>query len=310
MTLAVTKWDGRKISQPGLYSGVDMASYHGDLCDSPSISSTGLRTIDLQTPLHYWDSSPFNPDRHDDEGEAEEKQHFRLGRAAHSLLLEPETYRLRYVTRPEEWKNWQTHASQAWRKTQVANGRTVLSDDEEARVLGMVQRLQGHSLHADGILSGAIELSVVWKDARTGVWLKARPDAVPTDAATLTDLKCMSDPSPRGLEGAIRRFGYDMQIQLAAAGLAAVAGLEIEEFVIVAIGAKRPHAIHIATLSDASRHWAQLRLRRSIDRFAHGLRTGEWPGYDRDDGRVYFPARWDVEQWTDLQKTGEMPEEP
>ena len=67
----VIKWDGEKISRPCLVSGLPIDRYHAaDICDGPSISSSGLRTIFSKSPAHFWAESALN-DEEDEEDEEE-----------------------------------------------------------------------------------------------------------------------------------------------------------------------------------------------------------------------------------------------
>lgn len=85
-----------KIGEPGVYD-LSMAEYHGDCCDSPSVSSSGLRTIWSQSPAHYWYNSPYNPNR----PEPKERAHFSIGKAAHHLLyLGRKGFDEEFVVRP------------------------------------------------------------------------------------------------------------------------------------------------------------------------------------------------------------------
>ena len=46
-----------------------------------------------------------------------------------------------------------------------------------------------------GILNGLVEHTMVYQDKETGVWIKVRPDCVPTDGADISDLKTIADMS-------------------------------------------------------------------------------------------------------------------
>lgn len=308
---------GELIEKDGVYE-IDVADYHGDCCIGPSISSTGLRTIDLDCPAAYWADSPLNKQRVVDI-EAEEKteaKHFRIGRAAHTLLLEPGEYAKQIAVPPvfrtksgEISTSFATAEAKEWVAKVQREGKTILQPKEERIVHGVCASLRSHPLHGDGIFHGEIERAIVWKDPKTGVWLKARPDNIPASAAMLTDLKVMASAHPDSVRNAIRGFGYDMQLALGGIGCQHVIGLEIEDYAIVAAGVKPPHLVHVQTIGQTAIFYAQLRLRRAIDTFARCLADNYWPGYDDRTGEEYNPSDWDLKKWKEQQDAGYLPKE-
>jgi hypothetical protein len=48
------KWDGNRITKPGIYHGLSLEQYHDpDVCDGPSISSSDLRRIFAKEDAEY-----------------------------------------------------------------------------------------------------------------------------------------------------------------------------------------------------------------------------------------------------------------
>ena len=170
------KWNGEQIASPGMYEGIPMEAYHGNLCVGPSLSSGGMRTMWDRSPAHYFVGSYLNPDRVNEDNPA-----FAFGRAAHKLLIEgKDGFETEYAVRPEEFKDWRGKAAQEWRDAQIEAGLTVLTQEDLFNIAGMAKALHAHPMVKHGILDGLIERSCVWQDERTGMWLKARPDAIPS----------------------------------------------------------------------------------------------------------------------------------
>lgn len=302
--LPVREYRGEVITEPGIYLNMPLTVYHSDCCDGPSISSSGLRAIELETPLHYWDKSYLNPHRDPEAIKKElEAEHFRIGRAAHYKTLEPEVFDATIAVRPGIWDSWRSKDSQKWAMDHQKAGYTILTPVELERVEGIARAIKTHPRHADGLLGGLVEASMIVKDTKTGVWLKSRPDSIPRDDM-FSDLKCMDDASPRSVGGSIHRLGYDMQMALAGICFEKVTGVTVDSFWIVAVESKRPHAIHVATLSTDMVHWARIRLRHAIDVFAQCLETGIWPAYDADGQEVAADKKYDF-----LQNGGLLPKE-
>jgi hypothetical protein len=266
-----------------------MDVYHGaDLCDGPSVSSSGLRKLSNQSPAHYWCESPYNRDRI----EREETASLTLGRAAHHLLLGEDDFNTLYVVRPEKWDSWRTNDAKAWKAAQEADGRTVLLSTQLETIRGMARSLAAHPLIDAGILNGAIEQTIVWKCKDTGVWLKARPDAIPNDAGDFADLKTTTSVQTADLARTIAEYGYHQQASLIAAGWRSISGKDIESFSFVFIESKPPFCTRIVTLKDADLARGERQNHVAIKTFAKCMATGEWPGPGGADAEYLELPTW------------------
>lgn len=277
----ITHYFGGKITQPGIYAGVPMDRYHsGDICDGPSISSSGLRTIEGQSPAHYWAYSPLNPLRH----EPKPKDEFDFGRAAHHLLLGEADFARHFAVRPDKWNDYRTDAAKNWRDDCRAHGYTPITPDDLTAIRGMAAALQSVPL-ASALLTGEAELSIFWKDARTGVWLKSRPDAIPAIGEALADYKTVVDASDLGCMKSMTNFGYAMQMALASEGLYQVTGRRIDDDAHILIFQEKtpPYAVNIKSVAPEVITLARGQVRRAIDTFARCLEAGEWPAYGSAD---------------------------
>lgn len=285
MNRAVTS----KISKPGLYDRISMADYHGDLCVGPSISSSGLRTIFTQSPAHYFDTSYLNPDP----AEQEETEHFVLGRAAHHLLLGEDAFSTLFIARPEKFDSWRTKESREWREEQEAAGRTVLLPAQLEQIRGMARSLAKNDLVQAGILNGKIEQTLCWKDKETGIWLKSRPDAIPSDSGDTADLKTTRHFG-FDLDNSAAKLRYDIQGALVKWGLKQVLNIELQSFSLVFVESKRPHCVDVLTFHGEDLEQAEKDLRVALRVFARCIETGDWfgPSGSQNDARfLAFPQR-------------------
>lgn len=294
---------GQKISVPGCYSGLPLDLYHDDCTDGPGISSSGLRTIEAKTPLHYWATSYLNPERL----EREPEDHFVFGDAAHKLLLGEQGFREQFVVRPDTWQDWRTKDAQKWRTEQTDAGRSVLIPDDLVAIRHIAKQLAADPLVASGILQGKVEHSLIWKDAPTGIWLRSRPDVIPAADGVLVDLKTTTDASPQGVELAVRKFGYAMQGALAGLGMKATLGIDMTDFVLVWLEKKPPYAVRVSPVDNEWIYWAKRQLRRSIDTFARCLEAKQWPGYEGE--RTTSMPTWLRARFEQEEKDGLIPKE-
>ena len=263
-----------KISEPGVYA-LPIEVYHGQPTVGPSISSSGLRTIWAQSPAHYFVDSAMNPKR----APQADRPAFALGRLAHKLLLEgSDGLADEFVTRPEQWSDWRTKAAQEWRDGMIAAGKTVITEADLAAVTGMAESLARHPLVEHGILDGFVERSLIWKDAKTGVWLKSRPDVVPRASGLFSDLKTTASVSDSDLERSLADYGYHCQAALVGMASEAVLGRPMDEFALVWVEKAPPHCVRVTVLTGEDLDRGRQQLRRAIDQFAECIATGEWPG--------------------------------
>lgn len=276
MEIKPIKWNGKRITKPGLYSHVPIDTYHQpDICDGPSASGSMLRDIVTKSPAHMFATWRGNPKA----DEPEEKAHFTLGRAAHHLVLGEDHFSTYFVVRDERvWSDWRTNAAKEWREKQWKAGYDVLTLKDMETIGGIAESLNKLPLIKEGkILEGLIEQSFFWRDQRTGIWLKNRPDAVPTGSADVADLKTTSFYGEK-LRREVFNLRYDLGAALTKWAFKVVLDMDIATYSLVFVEKKKPHCAEVLSLRPESIESAEVDLRVAIDVFAHCLKTGDWFG--------------------------------
>ena len=293
------RWDGNPISKPGLYQGISLASYHrGDICDGPSISSSGLRTIFTKSPAHFYAASPLNDDPDDDVEDESESQALIFGSAVHHLILGEDNFSGLYVMRPDKLNGepWQGNKTicRDWLKAQAAEGRTVLTRNEMRAIRGMARSLAKDPLVQAGCLNGGVELSLFWKDKETGIWLKSRPDTIPYDSLDVVDLKTTTKFGDDLDRAIFTDFRYDIQGELVRWGMREVLGVEMASFTLIFVEKKQPHSVEAVTIGFDHLDSAGGDLRMALRAFKHCLGTGNWfgPAGTQMDARYAFRSQW------------------
>ena len=285
-----TTYSGTVIRAPGCFVGMSMDAYHGQPCEGPSVSSSGLRTIWAESPAHFWANSSLNKDRLP----AKENPAFNVGRLAHKLLIEGrEGLEKDFAIRPDRWDSWRTKEAQVWRDAAILNGLTVVTEDDLAAVTGMAESLGRHPLVKAGILDGKVERSLIWKDEETDVWLKARPDVIPNASGLVADLKTTTSVRTDALERSLGDYGYHVQAAIVGMGLKATLGIDMEEFALVWVEKTAPWCVRITTLTGADIERGQMQVRAALRTFADCLASGRWPGPGgerRDAEYLQLPA--------------------
>lgn len=269
-------YTGGQITAPGVYRGVPLETYHRDTALFPgfSISSSGLRKL-IRRPSEYWATSPYNPERNDDEP----SKALDFGRAAHALLLGDEDFVAHYVIRPEwiDGKLWQGNRTACREWIDAQSGKTIVTTADLAIIERIAKALRRHDLIASGLLSGRAERTMVAKDGE--IWLKARPDMIPNSDGVFVDLKTAADVSDDGIMRAIGSSGYHVQAGLQRI-IAQALGGRFEAFAFVFVEKASPFDVRVKQLTPESLDAGERQARAAIRTLRRCLNENRWPGFD------------------------------
>jgi hypothetical protein len=284
---------GTLIDKPGIYA-MSLEEYHGQCCVGPSVSSSGLRKIfdPDSSPAHFWDESSLNPNRAPDK----DSEFLILGRAAHHSILDEPDFDKLFVTRPETYvddkgteKPWSGNANKckAWLARMADAGLTVLTTAQIDKVARMKAAIAAHP-HALELLRGGVELSFIWQDEETGIWMKSRPDSVPAFSATGADLKCVSSVSDKFIANAMRDRGYVQQAAMVGEAFRVLLGIDLETFSFVFAEQDRPNCVRLESVhpEDYDRGWHANKAAARL--IAKCLKENYWPGPENRDGDGNF----------------------
>lgn len=268
-----------KITEPGVYT-LDAATYHADPCPTPSLSSSGARTIVKDCPALYWYQRQNPPEPSDA---------FILGSAAHEWLLEGETWPMRHVVLPEDHDNRTKDGRARVESIKGAGKRPVTAEQWEA-IRAMKSALDAHPFAGAAFRNGRPELSLFWRDERYGIWCRARPDFLPNAGTIVADYKTCVSAHPDDIRKAIANHGYDMQAEWYMRGLREVGLMEMPTFVFVFQMKTPPYLVTVVTLEETAILTASMKNDRAAATFAQCLRTGHWPQYADDVVCLDLPA--------------------
>ena len=287
------QWDGKPIKSPGLFAGIPLARYHGpNICIGPSVSSSGLRKIMSESPAHFFAEWTENPKRI----EPKDTKAFIIGRACHHLLLGERWFSRLFVLRPDKMadretgvmKDWHSNRIECktWAKEQRRLGKTILTAEDIVNIQGMAISLGRHPLVMAGILRGQIERSIIWRDKTTGLWLRSRPDAIPTDSGDFADAKTCLSVKYYEIQKSLNSFGYHQQGALVRMGAQQVLGIDYRHFTfsLVCIEKENPWCPRVVQLKDEDLDLGEQQNRKAIETIANCIKKNDWPGPgDKED---------------------------
>lgn len=317
--------DTEQVTEPGAYR-MSMDLYHSQrVCPGLSISSTGVRAAALQSPHAFWKSFAGNPNRYP---EKDPSDSLILGRAAHSLILGDEVFdetfafvpadapprptatQIKAYERDGVWSESAAPRAEFWEAFDAkAKGKLLLPAEQVQKIQYMAENLAANPLAMEVLRSDLIEISLIWQDEETGLWLKSRPDCIPTNGADFSDLKTTS-PKGRDIvlscQRAITDFGYHLQMAMAAMGAEQVFGTSASDCVLVFCQTSEPYEVVPIRLDEECLYIGKVMVRHGINRIAHGFKTGDWPGAGVDLAPYSLPPSM-AERLLRMQADGELP---
>jgi hypothetical protein len=277
-----------KIDRPGFWR-IDIDAYHGDCCVGPSLSSSGMNTLLSQSPAHYWAGSPFNPERRPRKDTAA----LSFGKAAHCLLLGEPVFKAAFAV--SEYPEFRTKEAKEWRDAMLECGKAIVTESDLAAIRAIASQIEKHPLAGKLLTGGATELSMIWQDAETGVWLKSRPDVL-HDAGISADLKTTADITPDALRRSFADYGYAAQGALVRLGWRELHGEDMppDSNVLVYVEKEAPHCVAALPIDAEALMIGEMQIRKAVRLFADCMERGEWPG-PTPDPTITFPT-WRLKQ--------------
>lgn len=309
----------------GVYK-MPMSVYHSQRAfPGPSVSSTGIREAVLQSPHAFWKRWDGNPDRYPPK---EESDALILGKATHAVILGDEVFDEHFIYVPEDapprptapqikayerdgvWSDSAAPRAEFWIPfDERAAGRHMLKHEQVETIFRMAENLQANPLAREMLVSDLIEISMVWQDEQTGLWVKSRPDCIPSNGYDFGDLKTFS-PKGTDLRLAVQRAttdrGYHMQMALAIEGVEQVLGTTAERCGLVFTQTTEPWECLPVLIDEDTLYWARVLNRHGLNLIGRGLETGDWPGVGADLITYSLPPSM-THRLSEMQAAGELP---
>jgi hypothetical protein len=281
-----------KISAPGWHDGISSDDYHsGTICDGPSISASGLKKIALDCPAIYWAESALNPKR-----ELKETKALDFGKAAHCLMLGEPTFAAEFIISP--YDDFRGKEARAWRDEQT---KTIVSATDLDIIKAMAAELKATPYAARAFTNGTPERSYFTKDKETGIWLKARPDWLPSDPSKrfVVEYKTAASVKPDKFGYQAFDLGYDLQAALMLDVIEAVHGYRPLGIAHVVQMKAAPYLCSVQYFTPdqllRGRRMYRAALRTFADCWAAHTRGDPerlaWPGYQVEPQPIVTPYR-------------------
>lgn len=285
------------IRETGAYR-CTLEHYHTqDICPGPSVSSTHIRTV---TTTSAWAFYAMFTERY----EREANPAFDFGAAVHALALGDEVFSERYAVLPFDSRR--TKEAKEWEQNERDAGKRVITQSDLENIGKLMENLSAHPLVQAGIFQGQPEVSLVWQDEITGLWIKARPDVLQLNGQVVADLKTCASASLLDCQRSITKFGYDQQMALCIEGIERVYGVSATDVLLIFAEKTAPYHVRAMPIDEDTLYWAKVRNRQGIDRIADILENGANPIFDDDETPYTLPPSLS-EKYAEMQQDGLLP---
>lgn len=228
-----------------------------------------------RSPLHY---------RHAVEIGFDDSDAFRLGRASHTAVFEPERFALDYAVFRGERRS-----GKDWEAFKDAHpGQTILRVDDYLTAIAIRDAVRNHPVAKKYLDSGIAERSIVWRDGDTDLLCKGRVDWHNDFHPALVDLKTTRDGDDRMFSSAAARYGYHLQLAFYADGLKTLTGRDCRVIMIV-VEKDAPHDVVVYRIDVDVLHAGREEYRELLKR-VRGCRDGNiWPGRHTEEQSFELP---------------------
>ncbi len=251
---------------------------------------SAIQAVNFSSLKHYMRSEQhflhaFNtPQTAEDDTEAK-----MLGRAAHKLILEPDSFEKSYVfldetQRPEPDKNYQTKVNRIWKAEKIEelgrSGKEVLTIDQYYDLKAVAESIVNNK-PANALLKGCeFERIIEWTDAETGVKCKGIVDFPNKNKRMVGELKNMEDASPDEFGKFMNKWMTHVQLAFYMDGLSAVDGVDYTTAFVIAAEKKAPFIIQPYYISEEDLQLGRSIYRSLLKKHKACVESGIWRGYE------------------------------
>lgn len=210
---------------------------------------------------------------------------FKLGRAVHTAVFEPDRLLRDYVIwegGDRRGKAWEQFKELHWRST-------ILKEDEYARACAIRDAVRGCKLLAPYLVDGQAEHVLQWTDPKSGLACKGRLDML--SPLAVLDLKTSRHAVDlRLFASAAWGLGYAHQLEFYRRGAYAITGQDLP-CIVVAVENAPPFDVCVSHVDEDTLWLAGEEIDKLLARLKECRETNEWPGAFSAEQTLAAP-RW------------------
>lgn len=273
-----------KITEKGVYPGIPESVYHADPVEAGSISSTEAKLIlDCPAVLKWRRDHPAKP-----------RPAFDVGSAVHAKVL---------GTGPDvaviDRASSRARRAEKLIATARRAGKIPVAPAVYDQIRACAEAVLSCPQTAGVFAHGTPEQSIFCQDPVTGVWMRGRIDWTTTTdrgRTVLVDLKTAPSARPEAFARHAARLDYAVQREWYRMIWAEATGETNVDFLHVVVSTSEPILVSVIEMDEDYAAIGRSKTRRALDRYAHCLETGQWPGYAPTVHRIGPPAHYAAQE--------------
>lgn len=203
----------------------------------------------------------------------EDQRHFAIGSALHEKVMEEHLFNQHYLVCPKIDKRTKQGKEDYARFLQMADGKTILFDDEMELIENMAVNVRLNKTFMELLEGSHYEVSCYTLDEQTGLGVRLRPDILPTSKSTIVDIKTCVDSSPKAFKGDVYKYGYSLSSAFY------MDFLQRENYVFATIEKNAPYQSSLYVLSDDMVDFGRSNYRMALDLLKWSLDNDYWCDY-------------------------------
>ena len=263
----------------GIYDNLDINDYHAD----NSISATGINLI-LDCPKRYYYEYHVKRTELDEKELKKQAEKYKLGRAVHTLVLEPKKFDNTFYCMTESVNLSTKIGKEIYAQAEIAaNGRDILRTGEWEDIKDMANIISAHPIWNE-LKDGKVEQSIFWEGGTFDTPLRSRPDIF--NDKLIIDLK--TTDSIKAFSNSIYQYGYHRQAAMQIDALKQLDGKK-RFFAFFVVEKKPPYLTACFTLDEGSLAQGRLEYLDGAALYTECVRYKEWPGYEEKFQLISLP---------------------
>jgi len=215
-----------------------------------------------------------------------------LGRAFHTLVLEPSKFDVSFAIAPE--CDRRTKAGKeiyAEFAESLSDDMEVITADDMEVITAMRESVMANDI-ASKLIIGDIEEPIFWIDEVTGIACKAKPDVFTSigNRTIIVELKSCQSANADDFMRACFKYGYDLQAGMYLNGIETHyrPASKFIEFVFIAVEKTSPFAVNVLQADQYFIELGQKKYRDYMATYKDCLSTDNWYGYMGKEDNINF----------------------